>query len=97
MHGLKLGVCIAYDVFDMTIGRFLFLTPFAGEIVGTALTCALYGPRGLLYALEILDPTEQIDGFIPTATLIALAVRQAEREEEEARQRLMIEGSQPGS
>ncbi len=37
-------------------------------------SCAylMFGPRAFTYALEALDPTEQIDGFIPTATIIAL-------------------------
>ena len=72
MWPVKLAVCILYDFFDFTIGRFLFATPFLGEILGVALGCALFGASGLLYALEALDPTEQIDGFIPAATLIAL-------------------------
>jgi len=92
MYWFKLMLCILYEGFDMTVGRFLFMTPFAGEVVGVALACALFGPRGLFYALEILDPTEQLDGFIPTATLIALAHRRAELEEQEIRDRQMIEG-----
>lgn len=85
MFWFKLALCIFYDAFDMTVGRFLFAAPFAGEIVGIGLGCALFGTRGLWYALEAFDPTEQLDGFIPTATLIALAHRRAEREAEEAR------------
>lgn len=72
MWPAKLAVCILYDLFDCTVGRLMFATPFLGEILGVALGCALFGPSGLFYALEALDPSEQLDGFIPTATLIAL-------------------------
>lgn len=71
----KLMVCILYDFLDFTVGRAMFLTPFLGEIVGCALCYAMFGKTGLFYGLEALDPTEQIDGFIPTATVIAWANR----------------------
>jgi len=71
MWPAKLAACIAYDLFDFTVGRVLFPIPFLGEIIGCALCCALFGKSGLLYALEALDPTEQLDGFVPTATIIA--------------------------
>ena len=76
MWGVKLAVCVGYDVFDFTVGRFLFAIPFGGELVGCALGAALFGKQGLWYGLEAIDPTEQIDGFIPTATIIALANRE---------------------
>ena len=72
MWEIKLVVCIVYDVFDLTLGRALFLIPFGGEIVGCALCAAMFGKEGLLYGLEAIDMTEQIDGFIPTATIIAI-------------------------
>jgi hypothetical protein len=72
MWGLKFAVCVAYDLFDMTIGRILFVIPFSGEIVGCALCYAMFGKGGLFYGLEGIDFTEQLDGFIPTATIIAL-------------------------
>jgi hypothetical protein len=75
MYAAKLAVCIAYDFFDFTVGRLLFVTPFAGEIIGCVLCCMLFGLSGVLYGLEALDPTEQLDGFVPTATLIALKNR----------------------
>ncbi|MFZ4409934.1 MAG: hypothetical protein ACOYOH_21495 [Paracraurococcus sp.] len=75
MWWLKFSICVMYDLFDMTVGRFLFVVPFASELVGMALCCAMFGWEGLFYGLEALDPTEQIDGFIPTATIIALANR----------------------
>lgn len=75
MWGVKLAVCILYDLFDMTAGRLLFVVPFAGEMVGIALCCAMFGKAGVFYALEMIDPTEQIDGFLPIATIIALTNR----------------------
>lgn len=72
MWTAKLVVCIAYDLFDFSFGRLLFALPFAGEIIGCVLCGMMFGINGLLYGLEALDPTEQLDGFVPTATLIAL-------------------------
>lgn len=70
---MKLFFSILIDLFDFTIGRALFAVPFSGELIGIFFGYLLYGPSAFYYALEALDPTEQIDGFIPTATLIALA------------------------
>ena len=72
---MKLGVAMLVDTFDMTIGRLLFPTPFLGEIVGTAVCWLMFGPKALCYSWELLDPTEQLDGFVPTATMIALMAR----------------------
>lgn len=66
-----MAICVAYDVFDLTFGRMLFATPFAGEILGMALCVAMFGKEGLWYGLEGIDFTEQVDGFIPTASIIA--------------------------
>lgn len=71
----KLIICILYDIFDCTVGRLLIVLPFSGEILGCIFFIAMFGSDGLAYALEAIDPTEQIDGFIPTATLIALKNR----------------------
>ena len=76
---MKLFIAILVDIFDFTIGRFLFAVPFSGEIIGVAICYCMFGPKALFYALEALDPTEQIDGFIPTATLIALAHQKEEQ------------------
>ena len=72
MWPLKLIVCIVYDFLDFTVGRVLFPAPFLGEIVGCGLCCMMFGKEGLYYALEAIDITEQIDGFIPAATIIAI-------------------------
>lgn len=72
---VKLVLCLAYDLFDMTVGRFLFSTPLVGEVIGTVLVTVLFGWNGLFYLWEAVDPSEQLDAFVPTATLIALACR----------------------
>ena len=77
MWPLKLVVCVVYDLFDFTLGRALFLVPFSGEIVGCALCAAMFGKAGMLYGLEAIDFTEVIDGFVPTATIIAFANKPA--------------------
>ena len=69
---VKLIVCALYDLMDFTVGRILFPVPFLGELVGCAVCCAMFGKEGVLYGLEGIDLTEQIDGFIPTATIIAI-------------------------
>jgi hypothetical protein len=75
MWRTKLAACVFYDLLDMTVGRALIPIPFSGEIGGCILCYAMFGRNGLLYGLEALDITEAIDGFIPTATIIALSNR----------------------
>ncbi|MEA3015193.1 MAG: hypothetical protein QOD42_3738 [Sphingomonadales bacterium] len=75
MWGAKLCACMLYDLFDMTIGRILFVAPFSGEIIGCVLCASFFGWRGVFYGLEAIDPTEQLDGFLPMATIIAFANR----------------------
>lgn len=75
MWWLKLLVSMFIDFVDMTVGRLLFAAPFVGEIVGVIIGSMMFGSKAFWYALEAFDPTEQIDGFIPTATLIALNAR----------------------
>jgi hypothetical protein len=77
MWGVKLAVCVVYDLFDFTVGRVMVFTPFVGEIIGCALCAVMFGKQGLLYGLEVIDPSEFFDGFIPTATIIALANKPA--------------------
>ena len=68
----KLIICVAYDFLDFTVGRVLFPIPFLGEIIGCIICIHLFGRDGMIYALEAIDVTEQFDGFIPMATIIAL-------------------------
>lgn len=73
MWATKFAVCIAVDLFDFTIGRLLFPVPFVGEVIGCAICASMFGWGGVFYGVEAIDFTEQLDGFIPTATIIALA------------------------
>lgn len=70
---LRLAFSIVIDLLDFTLGRIpLFGTVTDG--VGTVVLFALWGKVGLAYAWEVVDFTDQFDGFIPTATLIGLYV-----------------------
>jgi hypothetical protein len=69
---VKLAVCIGLDVMDFFIGRI----PGFGIVydLACALICAaMWGRNGWWVLLEQIDFTEQIDAFIPTCTLVALA------------------------
>lgn len=68
---LKLGICVYMDFLDFFIGRFLGFGLLFD--VGCACICAaLWGKRGWWALWEIVDITEQVDGFLPTCTMIAL-------------------------
>lgn len=70
---IRLAISIAIDVLNITIGR----VPFVGEAedgVSAIVLFLLWGPIGLISLWELADPLEQVDGSIPTATLIALYV-----------------------
>jgi hypothetical protein len=70
---VRLALSVAIDVADFTLGR----VPIAGSVgegLGTVVLFALWGWPGLVYLAELADPTEQLDGFLPLATLIALYV-----------------------
>lgn len=69
----RLAFSVLIDAFDFTLGRLpVFGTVTEG--VGAVALWAMWGPAGLAYFWELADFTDQADGFIPTATLIALYV-----------------------
>jgi hypothetical protein len=70
---VRLALSVAIDVADFTLGRVPFVGS-VGEGLGTAVLFGLWGWPGLVYLGELADPTEQLDGFLPLATLIALYV-----------------------
>ncbi|MEL7030152.1 MAG: hypothetical protein AAGL49_13315 [Pseudomonadota bacterium] len=74
----KLIISILIDIADFTIGRAAFPVPGLGEAISTAVCLLLWGPRGLLYLWELADMSEQVDAFVPTATLIALTAYRRE-------------------
>lgn len=69
----RLALSVVIDVFDFSLGRI----PIFGSVtegVSSLVLYMLWGPAGLLNLLELIDVTDNLDGFIPTATLIALYV-----------------------
>ena len=70
---VRLAISVAIDLFDFSLGRI----PILGSLEeggGALVLMALWGLPGAAYMGELADPTDQIDGFLPTATLIALWV-----------------------
>ncbi len=68
---VKLIIAIALDALDFTVGRIPGVElPF--DIVMGVAAVALFGWPGLFAFWETADLTGQIDGFVPTLTLIAL-------------------------
>ena len=76
---IKLAIAIVLDIADFFIGRIPgFGTGF--DVVLTAVSFAMFGWKGLAQGLEILDITDQLDGFVPTLTIFAFAeLREAKK------------------
>jgi len=70
---MKFAVCIGFDLFDFTVGRLLLGVSLFTDVASAAIMYVLWGPKGLFALWEVLDPTEQLDGFVPTNTLISIA------------------------
>ncbi|NOX95474.1 MAG: hypothetical protein GXP04_10395 [Alphaproteobacteria bacterium] len=68
----KLIVAIVLDVLDFTIGRIPGFELVFDAILGV-IAVALWGLPGLFAFWELADPTGQLDGFVPTMTMIALS------------------------
>ena len=68
----KLVIAVLLDVLDFSLGRVLGMGTVL-DIVFAGIAFILWGPVGLIALLEVLDPTDQVDGFVPTMTLIALS------------------------
>ena len=65
----KLLVSIVFDISDNFIGRLpIFGTLF--DIFGTGLSYYFLGKKGLFAGWEIVDISDQIDGFIPSLTIM---------------------------
>ncbi len=67
----KLLLSLAYDSIDFFLGRI----PGVGtifDILGGFFGLWLWGIPGALQFLEVIDITDQIDGFIPTMTLAGI-------------------------
>lgn len=70
---VRMLIALAIDAFDATLGRALPLVPWEEGFV-VLLLAPLWGWASLAYLWELADLTEQIDGFVPTATMIGLLV-----------------------
>jgi hypothetical protein len=70
---IRLAASVVIDLADFTVGRALIPIPWE-EGVGALILSLMWGPAGLLYLGELADMTEQVDAFIPLATLIGLYV-----------------------
>lgn len=69
--GWKIAISIVWDLLDFTIGRIpVFGTLF--DVAGTILAITLYGKKGILAAVEILDIGDQLDAHLPSLTLLGL-------------------------
>jgi hypothetical protein len=69
---LKMALSVIIDGVDLLFG----LIPgvgHAGEFIGIFFAMILWGWRGSLYGLEMLDVMNVVDGFIPMASLIGLS------------------------
>ncbi|MEN6378733.1 MAG: hypothetical protein ABFD15_04025 [Methanofastidiosum sp.] len=65
---IRFFLCIIFDIID-----FFVRIPGLGtlfDLVGIPVAYYLIGPMGIFYAWELLDITDQLDGFIPTMTIL---------------------------
>ena len=72
---LKFAIAIIWDILDFAVLHTPPLPPFLGTItdfISIPLAIALWGEEGLLASWELLDPTEIVDSFVPTLTIIGL-------------------------
>lgn len=68
----KLALAVLLDILDFTLGRILGAGTVI-DLVFAGIAFVLWGPIGLLALWEAIDVTDQVDGFVPTMTLIALS------------------------
>jgi hypothetical protein len=68
----KLVISVVLDALDFTVGRIPGFE-LAFDAFLTVAAVAMWGWPGLFALWEIVDPTGQADGFVPTMTLIAIS------------------------
>lgn len=68
----KLAICIVLDILDFTVGRIPGFEIIVDATLGV-FAVLLFGWPGLIAFWEMADPTGQLDGFVPTMTLLALS------------------------
>jgi len=69
---VKLALAVLLDILDFTLGRITGVGSVV-DVVFAGIAFVLWGPIGLIHLWEVADPSDQIDGFVPTMTLIALS------------------------
>ncbi len=67
----KLIAAIILDIADFTVGRILGFGT-AMDMVLVLFSFARFGWKGLIQIWEVVELSDQIDGFVPTLTLLAL-------------------------
>jgi len=68
----KLAIAVVLDILDFTVGRIPGFEMIVDAALGVA-AVGLWGWAGIFAFWELADPTGQMDGFVPTMTLIALS------------------------
>jgi hypothetical protein len=82
---VKLVIAVLLDVLDFTIGRIPGYEIVVDAILGI-FAVILWGWAGIFAFWELADPTGQIDGFVPTMTLIALSQMRKKNQPGDTRQ-----------
>lgn len=77
---VKLIIAVILDILDFTVGRLPGFELVFDIILGVA-AVIMFGWTGLFAFWEAADPTGQLDGFVPTLTLIALSQLGKEKRE----------------
>jgi hypothetical protein len=81
---IKLIIAVLLDIADFTLGRILGFGT-AMDIVFTLIAVLMFGWKGLFQLWETVDLSDQLDGFVPTLTLLALVeLREAGKDEKKA-------------
>ncbi len=68
---VKLIAAIILDIADFTVGRILGFGT-AMDMILVLIGFSMFGWKGLFQLWEVADLSDQVDGFVPTLTLIAL-------------------------
>lgn len=68
----KFAISVVIDILDFFAGRLLGIG-MIGDALAGVVAVILWGPAGVIAFWELADPSEQIDGFVPTLTLIAIS------------------------
>lgn len=95
----KFAIAIAVDVADFFIGRI----PIVGtgfDIIQTFIGYKLWGGTGLISGWEIIDITDQLDGFVPSLTILgffSIVQHGFKPKPKEGKQGININLRQPGS